>query len=83
MGLADSQFNLALMYERGLGAGKNLSKAYFWYVVAAQAGDKEAEAKAQRLKQTLPAAEVRRLETEAANWSPSSLEARQVSHRRG
>ena len=58
-GLTDSQFNLAVLYERGLGLQQNNQKAYFWYEVASLAGDKEATRQAERLKRQLPDAETR------------------------
>ncbi|MBI4723822.1 MAG: SEL1-like repeat protein, partial [Rhodomicrobium sp.] len=41
-GLTDSQYNLALLYERGLGLERDPAKAYLWYEKAAQSGDKQA-----------------------------------------
>ncbi|MEP5764322.1 MAG: tetratricopeptide repeat protein [Halieaceae bacterium] len=37
-GHAESQFNVALMYERGIGVGKDESKAVFWYRKSALQG---------------------------------------------
>lgn len=39
-----SQFNLAVIYEQGLGVEKNLQKAFFWYLKAAIQGDIDAQA---------------------------------------
>jgi localization factor PodJL len=55
-GFPDSQYNLALLYEHGLGIEQDLLRAYQWYVEAAKAGVKEAAAKAQQLRRTLPSA---------------------------
>lgn len=55
-GFADSQFNLALLCEHGLGIEQDLLRAYQLYVLAAKAGVKEAGAQAERLKRTLPSA---------------------------
>ncbi len=41
-GLADSQYNLAVLHESGLGVATNLGEAYKWYVLAARSGDKDA-----------------------------------------
>ncbi len=41
-GFPDSQYNLAVLYERGLGIEQDLLRAYQWYVQAAKAGVKEA-----------------------------------------
>ncbi len=70
-GLTDSQFNLALLYERGLGVQQNSGKAYFWYQVASLAGDKEATRHAERLKHGLPEAETQAADEQAGAWRPT------------
>jgi TPR repeat protein len=42
-GHADSQFNVALMYERGIGTGKDEKEAVFWYGKAAAQGNSAAQ----------------------------------------
>jgi TPR repeat protein len=42
-GHADSQFNVALMYERGIGVGKNEKEAVLWYGKAASQGNASAQ----------------------------------------
>ncbi len=69
-GLAGSQYNLALLYERGLGIEQDLSRAYFWYRAAAKGGDREATKQAERLKRTLPAAETAISGEQAGTWRP-------------
>ena len=44
-GLRDSQYNLAVLYARGLGAGQNLAEAYRWFALAAIQGDPDAAKK--------------------------------------
>ena len=39
LGLSDSQFNLAVLYERGDGVPQSLLDAYKWYSIAAASGD--------------------------------------------
>ena len=46
---ANSQFNLALMYENGAGTSKNTKQAAYWYTKAAQQGHVEAQYKLGRL----------------------------------
>ena len=41
-GLADSQYNLGILAEHGLGTPKNLDAAYQWFALAAKNGDAEA-----------------------------------------
>ena len=55
-GFPDSQYNLALLYEHGLGIEQDLLRAYQWYAEAAKAGVKEAAVQAERLRRTLPSA---------------------------
>lgn len=43
-GHSQAQFNLAVMFEQGIGTEKNLQKAFFWYSKAANQGDIEAQA---------------------------------------
>jgi localization factor PodJL len=57
VGFADSQYNLAVLYERGLGIEQDLLRAYQWYVQAAKAGVKEAAIQAERLRRTMPSAQ--------------------------
>jgi TPR repeat protein len=42
-GHANSQFNVALMYEQGLGIGKNEKEAVFWYAKSALQGNSAAQ----------------------------------------
>jgi|GEM_PF-2956015 len=70
-GLTDSQFNLALLYERGLGVAKDYQKAFFWYEVASREGDKEAIRSAERVKHLLSAAETQAAQEKAGTWQPS------------
>ncbi len=56
-GFPDSQYNLALLYEHGLGIEQDLSRAYQWYVEAAKGGVKEAAVKARQLRRMLPSAQ--------------------------
>ncbi len=70
-GLTDSQFNLALLYERGLGLEQDNRKAYFWYQVASLAGDTEAAVQAERLKRQLTETESQAASDEADAWRPT------------
>jgi localization factor PodJL len=55
-GVQDSQYNLALLEERGLGLSEDATEAYFWYSVAAEVGDKDAKIRAVALEESLPLA---------------------------
>ena len=55
-GLVDSQFNVAKLYESGdEGIQPDLAEAYKWYLIAARAGDGDAQAAVERLRGGLPA----------------------------
>ncbi|MBX9460792.1 MAG: SEL1-like repeat protein [Brevundimonas sp.] len=57
-GLVDSQFNVAKLYETGEeGLQPDLPEAYKWYLIAARAGDGDAQSAVERLRTGLPAAE--------------------------
>ena len=71
-GLHDSQFNLAVLYERGLGTAIDKSEAYFWYSLAANQGDGDAGKRADGLAKTLTATEVSAAAARVASWSPSA-----------
>ena len=49
LGLADSQFNLAVLYERGMGVQQSLVDAYKWYLIAAAQGDAESKKRSEAL----------------------------------
>lgn len=54
-GLVDSQYNVAKLYETGeQGIGQDLSQAYKWYLIAARAGDGDAQAAVERLRTAVP-----------------------------
>jgi localization factor PodJL len=52
-GVTESQYNLALFYEKGLGVARDLAKAALWYEAAANSGDAAAKADAERVKALL------------------------------
>lgn len=57
-GLVDSQFNVAKLYETGdEGIAPDAVQAYKWYLIAARAGDGDAQAAVERLRGTLSAAD--------------------------
>jgi localization factor PodJL len=55
LGLSDSQFNLAVLYERGFGVPQSLVDAYKWYAIAATSGDTESKARIDALATQLSA----------------------------
>ncbi len=69
-GLTDSQYNLALLYERGLGIQKDLGMAYLWYRQAANSGDKQASQHAEQLKKLLPSLSTAG-DSQTDSWQPA------------
>ena len=57
LGLVDSQYNVARIYENGdEGIAPNPTQAYRWYLIAARAGDPQSQAAVDRLAPAIPAA---------------------------
>jgi localization factor PodJL len=67
-GLSDSQFNLAILYENGMGVEKNAIEAYKWFVLAAKSGDKDSSARRDAMKAKLSAEQLAVAEVELEAW---------------
>jgi localization factor PodJL len=67
-GLRDSQYNLGLLYERGVGVEKDAAKAYRWFSLAARAGDTNAQSKQTRLAEALSRQEREQADRETTSW---------------
>ncbi|HWQ86856.1 hypothetical protein [Brevundimonas sp.] len=73
-GLVDSQFNVAKLYETGDEAIEpDLAQAYKWYLIAARAGDGDAQAAVERLGKTIPAATRTQVRAEAEQFQVEPL----------
>ena len=72
LGLVDSQYNLARLYEGGFGVPQSQADALSWYLIAARSGDAESRAAADRLKAQMPAATARAAEGVADAFRPSA-----------
>lgn len=68
--LKDSQFNIALLYERGLGVSQDLGEALFWYTLAARQDDADAAAKSKTLENTLPPQVTAKVKARLTGWTP-------------
>ena len=74
LGLVDSQFNVAKLYETGdQGIEPDLTEAYKWYLIAARAGDNDARSAVERLRASLPAPAQAKARTEAERFSVEPL----------
>jgi localization factor PodJL len=78
-GLRDSQYNLGVLYARGLGVPQNLAESFRWFSLAANQGDAEAAKKrddvAARLDQQTLVAQRLAVQTWAAQPSDESVNA--------
>ena len=74
-GLKDSQFNLAILYERGLGVARNAAEAAYWYAVAAAQGDSDARTRVEVLRATLS-----RRDSDAATRRAAAFQPRPQRH---
>jgi localization factor PodJL len=45
LGIRDSQFNLGILYARGMGVPQDLAQCWLWFSLAAQQGDADAAKK--------------------------------------
>lgn len=73
-GLVDSQYNVAKLYETGDEAIQpDPAQAYKWYLIAARAGDGDAQAAVERLDKTIPAATRTRAKAEAEQFQVEPL----------
>jgi hypothetical protein len=66
--LADSQYNLAMLYENGLGVPKDAKQAYKWLALAAKSGDAEAKKHRGGLKAMLSPADAEEAMAQADTW---------------
>jgi localization factor PodJL len=69
-GLKDSQFNLAILFERGLGVQAKPSEALFWYLAAAAQNDQDAQRRAEKLAKGMKPSVVGEVKTQLKNWKP-------------
>ncbi|MDI1327143.1 MAG: hypothetical protein PSV23_10140 [Brevundimonas sp.] len=73
-GLVDSQFNVAKLYETGDEAIQpDPAMAYKWYLIAARAGDGDAQAAVERLDKAIPAATRTQVRAEAEQFQVEPL----------
>ncbi len=73
-GLVDSQFNVAKLYETGDETIRaDPAQAYKWYLIAARAGDGDAQAAVERLDKTIAAATRARVRAEAEQFQVEPL----------
>jgi localization factor PodJL len=67
-GLGDSHFNLAILYQHGLGVEKNEAQAYQWFSLAALSGDGEAGKRKAEVAKSIGAAKAAEIDRIVAAW---------------
>lgn len=67
-GLADSQVNLAILYQNGLGVPKDLTRTYKWLALAGRSGDREAAARMAQIKSRLSSGDLEAADAMIAAW---------------
>ena len=73
-GLVDSQYNVAKLYETGdQGIPSDPTEAYKWYLIAARAGDGDAQTAIERLRTSVPAAAREKAEADADRFEVAPL----------
>ena len=71
--MPDSQFNLGVLYERGMGVPQSLTEAYKWYAIAAAQGDAESRARIDAIATQVGTSERAAAEKAAAEFRPESM----------
>ena len=71
--LKDSQFNLGILAEHGLGRTKDLAEAYRWYALAASQGDEEAHKRLDVISAQLSSKKIVELDAKLVTWKPKAL----------
>ncbi|MGE5368696.1 MAG: peptidoglycan-binding protein [Chloroflexota bacterium] len=66
LGVRDSQFNLAILYARGLGVSQSLVQSYLWFSAAATQGDADADKKREEVGARLDSKELAAAKAAAA-----------------
>jgi localization factor PodJL len=75
LGVADSQYNLGVLYQQGRGVGANPSEAMFWFHVAARQGDEDAGARAAALEPQLTPMQIEQARARAEAFRPRAASA--------
>jgi localization factor PodJL len=68
-GIADSQYNLAILYARGVGVEQNLAEAYKWFFLAAKEGDQDAAQKRDQIASRLDPQALAAARAAADSWT--------------
>ena len=81
-GIRDSQFNLGILYARGLGISRDLQKSYVWFSAAADQGDEDAAKKRDEIGARLNTKELAAAKALAAAFRAEPRRRRRMTRRR-
>jgi localization factor PodJL len=70
-GVGDSQYNLGILYARGIGVGANLVEAYRWFALAAREGDADAGKKRDEIGARIDPQALMAARAATQVWSPA------------
>ncbi|WP_449411802.1 hypothetical protein [Methylobacterium komagatae] len=73
-GVRDSQYNIAVLYARGLGLTQDLVQSYVWFAAAAAQGDDDAGKKRDDVATKLSAPDLARAKSLAGSFKPRRLD---------
>ena len=74
--MADSQFNLGVLYSQGRGVTADQGEAYYWFSIAAAGGDSDARARAAMIAEKLDPALMAKIKTRLQGYRAKPLIAR-------
>ncbi len=72
-GVLDSQYNLAVLYQQGLGVPKSLVDAYVWFSIAGAQGDTDAAERGKTLAPELSREEMQQANTRIQAFTPKRI----------
>jgi localization factor PodJL len=69
-GVKDSQYNLGVIYARGLGVGLDLAEAFKWFSIAAAQGDNDAATRRDDLAKAMTPEQLEKAQALLRAWHP-------------
>jgi len=72
--MTDSQFNLGMLYARGLGVEQDFEQSYKWFALAARNGDADAAKARDDMAKSLSAEAVSRINGEVASFKATPID---------
>jgi localization factor PodJL len=73
-GVVDSQFNLGMLYARGLGVSQDFAESYKWFAIAAAHGDKDAAKARDDVAKSIEATQMSEVKEKLASWQPEQID---------